>query len=329
MDALKRFYEPVLKRAMAAPVPTIAFGVAVFAAAAILFMTLGQEFIPTLDEKNIAMQANRIPSTSLTQAQAMQFEIESALRTFREVDYVFSKTGTAEIATDPMPPNLTDTFVMLKPQDQWPNPSLPKAALVEKLKTRLAQLPGNAYEFTQPIQLRFNELLAGVRGDIAVKVFGENFDVMLKAANQIAGVLNSVKGATDVKVEQVVGLPLLDIKVDKRAIARLGLSVAAVQDVIGAAIGGQRAGVVFEGDRRFPIVVRLQDNLREDAQALEAIPVALPRGPRIGQYAGRAAQAGREILHCRRSEPDFARERQSPRRRQRQCARARHRLGRE
>ncbi len=282
VDALKRFYEPVLKRAMAAPVPTIAFGVAVFAAAAILFMTLGQEFIPTLDEKNIAMQANRIPSASLTQAQAMQFEIESALRTFPEVDYVFSKTGTAEIATDPMPPNLTDTFVMLKPQDQWPNPSLPKAALVEKLKTRLAQLPGNAYEFTQPIQLRFNELLAGVRGDIAVKVFGENFDVMLKAANQIAGVLNSVKGATDVKVEQVVGLPLLDIAVDKRAIARLGLSVASVQDVIGAAIGGQRAGVVFEGDRRFPIVVRLQDNLREDAQALEAIPVALPADPASG-----------------------------------------------
>ncbi len=151
-----------------------------------------------------------------------------------------------------------------------------------------------------------------MRGDIAVKVFGEDFDVMLKAANQIAGILNSVKGASDVKVEQVVGLPILDIAVDKAAIARLGLSVGAVQDVIGAAIGGQRAGVVFEGDRRFPIVVRLRDNLREDAQALESIPVALPSA--AGVTPGRAAQAGGEIFNRRRPEPDFARERPSPRR---------------
>ena len=276
VGALKRFYEPILRRAMAAPLPTIGFGAAVFAVAAALYMTLGQEFVPTLDEKNIAMQSNRIPSASLTQSQSMQFEIESALRGFPEVDYVFSKTGTAEVATDPMPPNLSDTFVMLKPQDQWPDPHLPKAKLVEKLKARLAQLPGNAYEFSQPIQLRFNELLAGVRGDLAVKVFGEDFEIMLKYANQIATILSSIKGATDVKVEQVVGLPLLDIAVDKRAIARLGLSVAAVQDVIGTAIGGQQAGIVFEGDRRFSIVVRLEDKLREDAQALETIPVALP-----------------------------------------------------
>ncbi|MGZ9410403.1 MAG: efflux RND transporter permease subunit, partial [Methylocystis sp.] len=276
VSALKRAYEPILKWAMAAPLKPIALGAVAFALAALLYLTLGEEFVPTLDEKNLAMQANRIPSASLTQSQAMQFEIESALRTFPEVDYVFSKTGTAEIATDPMPPNLTDTFIMLKPRDKWPNPGLDKAALIEKMEARLTQLPGNAYEFSQPIQLRFNELLAGVRGDIAVKVFGEDFNVMLKAANQIAGILNSIKGASDVKVEQVAGLPILDIAVNKGAIARLGLSVAAVQDVIGAAIGGQRAGVVFEGDRRFPIVVRLQDNLREDAQALESIPVALP-----------------------------------------------------
>ncbi|MEF3366864.1 CusA/CzcA family heavy metal efflux RND transporter [Methylocystis sp. 9N] len=276
MLALKRFYEPMLKWAIASPIKPIAMGVGAFAFAALLYMTLGEEFVPTLDEKNIAMQANRIPSASLTQAQQMQFEIERALRSFPEVDYVFSKTGTAEIATDPMPPNLTDTFIMLKPQDKWPDPKLPKAELIEKMKAKLSLLPGNAYEFSQPIQLRFNELLAGVRGDIAVKVFGEDFNVTLKAANQIAGILNSVPGATDVKVEQVVGLPQLDISVDKGAIARFGLSVGAVQDVIGAAIGGQKAGVVFEGDRRFPIVVRLQDNLREDAQALETIPVALP-----------------------------------------------------
>lgn len=276
VSVLKNAYEPVLKWAMAAPLKPIAIGAGAFVFSALLYLTLGEEFVPTLDEKNLAMQANRIPSASLTQAQAMQFEIERALQSFPEVDYVFSKTGTAEIATDPMPPNLTDTFIMLKPRENWPDPHLEKAALIEKMEKRLAQLPGNAYEFSQPIQLRFNELLAGVRGDIAVKVFGDDFDVMLKAANQISGILNSVKGATDVKVEQVVGLPILDVAVDKAAIARLDLSVGAVQDVIGAAIGGQRAGVVFEGDRRFPIVVRLRDNLREDAQALESIPVALP-----------------------------------------------------
>jgi cobalt-zinc-cadmium resistance protein CzcA len=273
---LKDVYRPLLGWAMAAPGKTIAIGAGVFAGAVLLFMSLGQVFIPTLDEKNIAMQANRIPSASLTQSQTMQLQIENAIRESPEVAYVFSKTGTAEVATDPMPPNLTDTFIMLKPQEQWPDPSLPKEELVDRIQQIVDQLPGHLYEFSQPIQLRFNELLAGVRGDIAVKVFGEDFDAMLKAANHIAAILRATPGAEDVKVEQVVGLPLLEIKVDKAAIARYGLSLAAVQDVIGAAIGGQQAGVVFEGDRRFPIIVRLRDNVRENAQALETIPVSLP-----------------------------------------------------
>lgn len=273
---LKRLYRPLLGSAMASPKKTLALGAGIFVTASLLFATLGQEFIPTLDEKNLAMQANRIPSASLTQSQAMQLEIENVIRAMPQVAYVFSKTGTAEVATDPMPPNLTDTFIMLKPQDEWPDPSLPKNELIRIIGERLEKLPGNTYEFTQPIQLRFNELLAGVRGDIAVKVFGEDFDAMLKAANHIAAILHTVRGATDVKVEQVTGLPLLEIKVDKAAIARFGLSLAAVQDVIGAAIGGQHAGMMFEGDRRFPIIVRLRDNLREDAQALETIPVSLP-----------------------------------------------------
>jgi cobalt-zinc-cadmium resistance protein CzcA len=273
---MKRLYRPLLIWAMDAPAKTIGVGVGVFVFALLLFTRLGQEFIPSLDEKNIAMQASRIPSVSLTQSQTMQFEIENAVRAFPQVAYVFSKTGTAEVATDPMPPNQTDTFIMLKPQEEWPDPSLPKEELIRRIQEQVDQLPGNLYEFSQPIQLRFNELLAGVRGDIAVKVFGENFDAMLKSANHIAAILRGVRGATDVKVEQVVGLPLLDIKVDKGVIARLGLSLASVQDVIGAAIGGQQAGVVFEGDRRFPIMVRLRDNLREDTGALENIPVALP-----------------------------------------------------
>ncbi len=273
---MKEWYEPLLARAIAAPMKTVLFGVGLFAFSLLLASQLGQEFIPTLDEKNLAMQANRIPSTSLTQSQAMQFGVENAIRSFPQVAYVFSKTGTADLATDPMPPNLTDTFIMLKPESDWPDPHLPKNELIADISEKVRQLPGNAYEFSQPIQLRFNELLAGVRGDVAVKVFGENFDAMLKAANHIAAILRGIPGAQDVKVEQVVGLPLLDVKVDKAAIARLGLSLGAVQDVIGAAIGGQPSGIVFEGDRRFPIIVRLQDNAREDPEALENIPVSLP-----------------------------------------------------
>ncbi len=273
---LKEIYEPLLRWAMDAPVTVMAIGVGSFAFAVLLYLSLGQEFIPRLDEKNLAMQANRIPSASLTQSQAMQLDIENAIRALPQVDYVFSKTGTAEVATDPMPPNLTDTFIMLKPQEEWPDPHLPKDKLIEEITRRVETLPGNAYEFSQPIQLRFNELLAGVRGDVAVKIFGEDFDAMLKAANQIAAILRATPGAVDVKVEQVTGLPLLDIKIDKNAIARYGLSLGAVQDTIGAAIGGEPAGMIFEGDRRFPIIVRLGDNLREDAGAIETIPVSLP-----------------------------------------------------
>ncbi len=273
---LKKFYRPALAWAMEQPFKVMAIGLGSFAFAAIVYSGLGQEFIPTLDEKNIAMQANRIPSASLGQSQAMQIEIENVVRAFPQVAYVFSKTGTAEVATDPMPPNLTDTFIMLKPQEEWPDPHLPKNELIEQIGDRLSRLPGNAYEFTQPIQLRFNELLAGVRGDIAVKVFGEDYDAMLRTANHIAAIMRKTRGAADVKVEQVSGLPLLDIQIDKAAIARYGLSLSNVQDAIGAAIGGQRAGVIFEGDRRFPIFVRLGDNLRENAAALETIPVSLP-----------------------------------------------------
>ncbi|MGC1860964.1 MAG: CusA/CzcA family heavy metal efflux RND transporter [Methylocystis sp.] len=274
--ALRRVYRPALAWAMRAPLKIVGVGIGVFTVAVFLFFRLGQEFIPTLDEKNIAMQATRIPSASLTQSQAMQLDIEKAIRGFPQVAYVFSKTGTAEISTDPMPPNQTDTFIFLRPREEWPDPNLAKQELLHLIQERVEQLPGNVYEFSQPIQLRFNELLAGVRGDIAVKVFGEDFDLMLKTANQIAGVLRSVEGADDVKVEQVEGLPVFDIEVDKGAIARLGLSLAGVHEVIGAAIAGQQAGAVYEGDRRFPIIVRLDDKLRDSTQSLESIPVSLP-----------------------------------------------------
>jgi cobalt-zinc-cadmium resistance protein CzcA len=273
---LKIAYAPLLRRTIAHPLPAIATAILLFAGAMLQFARLGQEFIPTLDEKNLAMHALRIPSTSLTQAQTMQLDVEEKISVLPQVAFVFSKTGTAEIASDPMPPNASDTFIILKPQKQWPDPGLSREALVEQIATAVRELPGNNYEFTQPIQMRFNELLAGVRGDVAVKVFGEDFEQLLRAAGQISAILQATKGATDVKVEQASGLSVLEIKVDKAAIARRGLSLAAVQDVIGTAIGGRDAGMVFQGDRYFEIVVRLPDLVRHDLDALKNLPVSLP-----------------------------------------------------
>ncbi|SEP51366.1 cobalt-zinc-cadmium resistance protein CzcA [Methylobacterium sp. ap11] len=275
---LKAAYRPALGAAVRLPFAFVGGALVLLLGTGLLFTRLGAEFMPTLDEKNIALNAQRIPSTSLTQSQSMQVKVEEVISGFPEVAYVFSKTGTAEVASDPMQPNTSDTFVMLKPQEEWPQPSLSKAALQDRIEKAISELSGNVYEFSQPIQLRFNELLAGTRGDLAVKVFGDDFDAMLLAANQVASALRATDGATDVKVEQVAGLPFLEIAINKGEAARLGLSNTAIQEVIGAAIGGKDAGFVFEGDRRFSIVVRLTDRVREDREALENIPVPLPIG---------------------------------------------------
>jgi cobalt-zinc-cadmium resistance protein CzcA len=273
---LKTSYAPLLKRTIKRPLPAIAGAAVLFPVALLVFFRLGQEFIPTLDEKNVAMHALRIPSTSLAQSQAMQIDVEKTVSALPQVAFVFSKTGTAEIAADPMPPNAADTFIIFKPREQWPDPDLTKDALLEQIEAAVRELPGNNYEFTQPIQMRFNELLAGVRGDVAVKVFGEEFEPLLRAADQVASILRAIRGAKDVKVEQASGLSILDITVDKAEIARRGLSLAAVQEVIGTAIGGRDAGVVFEGDRYFEIVVRLPETTRNDLDALKSLPVSLP-----------------------------------------------------
>ena len=280
---LKRLYAPALGHALRAPVLVIAAGALLFAGSLGLFSRLGQEFIPTLDEGNLAMQALRIPSTSLQQSQAMQSVLERRISRLPEVQVIYSKTGTAEVATDPMPPNASDTFIILKPRDQWPDPSLPKEDLVRRIEQSVAGIPGNALEFTQPIQMRFNELLAGVRGDLAVKVFGDEYGPMLQAAGQIAGILNGVEGAEDVKVEQATGLPFLEITVNRAEVARRGLSIADVQAVVATAVGGREAGMVYEGDRRFAIVVRLPDAQRGNFETLRNLPVPLP--PIMGRPA--------------------------------------------
>ena len=278
MSWLNARYQPGLETAMRRPRRTIGIGIAAFLAALAGFSMLGQEFLPQLDEGDILVQAVRVPGTSVDQSQAMQFEVERAIAREPEVRFVFSKTGTAELASDPMPPNATDTFVILKPRAQWPDPRLPKAELVERLEQRLSMLPGNAYEITQPIQMRFNELIAGVRGDIAVKVFGDDADQMSGTADRIAAVLRRTKGATDVRVEQTEGLPILDVQPDRDAMARLGISARALQDILAAAVGGRDAGMIFEGDRRFAVTIRLGEEARSNVETLGQLPVPTPSG---------------------------------------------------
>ncbi|WP_447728265.1 efflux RND transporter permease subunit [Sphingomonas koreensis] len=276
MTWLKRRYEPGLTRAMRRPRTTIVAAVGAFLIAIGAFATLGQEFLPQLDEGDATAQVLRVPGTSVEQSQAMQLRVESAIAAIPEVKFVFSKTGTAELASDPMPPNISDTFIIMKDRKDWANPKLPKAELVAKIETALEGLPGNAFEISQPIQMRFNELIAGVRGDIAVKVFGDDTDTMNATANQIAGVLRKVPGATDVRVEQTEGLPMLDIRPNRDAMARLGITAQVMQDTLAAAIGGRDAGMIFEGDRRFAVTIRLTDAARADLQTLGQVPVPTP-----------------------------------------------------
>ena len=272
----KFVYLPVLRLLMRARTTVVAASVAIVAVALAATTRLGSEFMPSLDEGDIALHALRIPGTSLSQAIEMQSVLEARLKTFPEVDNVVSKIGTAEVATDPMPPSVADIYVMLKPRTQWPDPRKPKAKLVTEIESAVQTIPGNNYEFTQPIQMRFNELISGVRTDVAVKVYGDDIEVMLNSAEQIESILKEIPGAADVKVEQTTGLPMLTVKLDRASLARYGLSVDDVQQLVSTALGGTSVGEVFEGDRRFEIVVRLPEKIRTDVEGLGELPVPLP-----------------------------------------------------
>lgn len=277
IEHIKNFYQPYLDKALEFPKHIVLGGITLVLLSLLLFYQLGQEFVPTLDERDIAMHAMRIPSTSLTKATEMQTTLEKVVKSIPEVDYVFSKTGTAEIAADPMPPNVSDTFIILKPQEQWPDPSLSKPGLISKIEKTVTQLPGNLYEFTQPIEMRFNELISGVRSDLAIKVYGDDFDKMQSTADKIYAVLKKIPGAADVKIAQTKGLPVLDIKIDREAASRLGLNASDGLDVLAVAAGGGKAGQIFEGDRRFDVIVRLPEEAREDITSLENLPIPLAR----------------------------------------------------
>jgi cobalt-zinc-cadmium resistance protein CzcA len=285
----RRAYAPVLRRAMAAGTAVIAAAFLLAAASGVLAARMGTEFIPNLDEGDIALHALRIPGTSLTQAIEMQARLEETVKRFPEVDRIAAKLGTAEVATDPMPPSVADNFVILKDRQYWPDPKKPKAQLVSEIEAAVLKVPGNNYEFTQPIQMRMNELISGVRSDVAVKIYGDDPERLLEAGEKIERLLKAVPGSADVKTEQATGLPLLSIVPDRAALDRYGLNVADVQQVVETALGGKVAGRIFEGDRRFDIVVRLPEAIRTDLEALKSLPVPLPR-------SGAAAEDGAEFV---------------------------------
>ena len=273
----KRKYAPMLDNAVARPIPFVASGIAIFAASIFCFGLLGEEFMPQLDEKDITVTNFRVPSASIDQSTQMQLQIENALKTLPEVELVFSKNGNADLGTDPMPPNASDTYVIPKPQSQWPADVKSKEDILRRIEARMKPLIGNRTEIQQPIQMRFNELIAGVRADVAVKLYGDDLDTMSDQARKIAAVLRTIPGAGDVSAEQTDGAPTFDVKIDRQAAARHGLSVEEVANTVAAALGGREAGLLCEGDRRFSVVVRLPDAKRDDLETLGSIPVMLPR----------------------------------------------------
>jgi len=260
------------------PWPVLLLALALTVAGGWLAGRLGTEFVPNLDEGDIAMHALRIPGTSLQQAIDLQEQLEEAIRRQPEVERVFAKIGTAEVATDAVPPSVADNFIILKEREDWPDPDKPKEQVVHELEARVMQIPGNRYEFLQPIQMRFNELIAGVRAELAIKVFGDDFDRLVALGAEIESAIGRVPGAADVAVEQATGLPVLTIEPDREALARYGLAIAEIQDLVRTAIGGTVAGQLYEGDRRVDVVVRLPERLRENPDGLTDLPVPLPRG---------------------------------------------------
>ena len=279
----KKAYEPMLRWSIAHPLPIITVAIALVVISMFSVTKMGSEFVPNLDEGDIAIQALRAPGTSLTESVRMQSFMEKMLvRDFPEVDTVIARIGTAEVATDAMPPNIADTYVLLKKREKWPDPSKPKEKLVEEMEVALEAIPGSNYEFSQPIQLRFNELISGVRSDVAVKIYGDDLDQLVKSANDVLEVVQNIEGAAGAKVEQVTGLPVLSIVPDRKRMDLYGLNIADVQEIVQTAMGGREAGTVFEGDRRFDLVVRLPESLRTDIDALERLPIPLPGGEQEG-----------------------------------------------
>ncbi|WP_342258326.1 CusA/CzcA family heavy metal efflux RND transporter [Acinetobacter pittii] len=278
MMTLKKGYAGLLDKAYAFRYVVVTAAVSILILTSAIATRVGSEFAPQLSEGDFALQLMRAPSTGIEESLKIQENVEKQLlKAFPEIKAIFARTGTAEVATDVMPPNISDGIVLLKPHDQWPNPK----ETIDELRTRMLQfvnqIPGNNSEFSQPIELRFNELISGVRSDIGVKVFGDDMQILNQEAEKIAQQLRSIPGASEVKVEQTDGLPLLNVDVDHALAAQYGLSVKSIQDIVAASIGGQSVGQILQGDRRFDFVIRLQENMRTPQQ-LAQLPIRLPNG---------------------------------------------------
>jgi cobalt-zinc-cadmium resistance protein CzcA len=271
-------YKPLLKWVIQARWFVVVFAVALVGIMGYQATKLGSEFVPNLDEGDIAMHALRIPGTSLSQAVALQESLEARIMEMPEVERVFAKIGTADVATDAVPPSVADNFIIMKPREHWPNPNKTKDQIVEDLAVLVEPIPGNRYEFLQPIQMRFNELLSGVRAELAIKVFGDDFDILNAVGSEIQNAIGSVEGVADIQMEQTTGLPMLTILPKMEKLAQYGISKTLIQEQLATSLGGRVAGKFYEGDARANIVVRLQETMRSDVDALYRLPIHLPDG---------------------------------------------------
>ena len=276
MRTITWFYEPALRMALELRWAVVTLAIGLVLLAVLQASRMGTEFIPNLDEGDIALHALRIPGTSLTQAIKMQSLLESRIKTIPEVSHVFTKIGTSDVATDPMPPSVADTFLIIKDRSEWPDPNKPKSKLIKELELTIENIPGNRYEITQPIQMRFNELISGVRSDLAVKVYGDDLGQLVELAEQIESVVSKINGAADVRAEQATGLPMLTIVPDRERLSYFGLDIEDIHEVLRIAMAGKHAGQIFEGDRRFELVVRLPETLRTNLEVLSQLKIELP-----------------------------------------------------
>lgn len=278
MRKARQGYQPLLNAALKYPRSLISAAVLLVLASGWQATRLGSEFLPQLDEHDIALHAMRIVGTGMEQSVAMQKQLEIAIAELPEVKHVFAKIGTPEVATDPMPPNVADTFAILKPRNEWPDPDKPKAHLVRELREKIAEVPGNNYEITQPIEMRFNELISGVRADVALRIYGDDLDQLAAIGARAQQLLAQVDGGSDVRMEQVEGLPMISVEPQRDHLALLGLSVADIQQALQIAVSGTQTGIIYEGDRRFKLLVRMEQEYRLDTRALKQLPISLPAG---------------------------------------------------
>ena len=276
IETIKSRYEPLLKYLLYKPIEVMSISIIFVLISILCAYNMGSEFVPALDEGDIAIQVIRAPGTSLNQSIKMQVLLEKELLKLPEIKTVISRIGTAEVATDAMPPNVADIYVLLKPKDKWPNSKKQKISLIQEIEHRLKNIPGNNYEFSQPIELRFNELISGVRSDLAVKVYGDDFEKLMGSAKRIEKVIKDTPGAADVKTEQVSGLPVLSIIPDNIKLHTYGLNISDVQQVVKIALGGETAGLLYVGDQSFDIVIRLSEKIRDNIDLLEQLPILLP-----------------------------------------------------